>query len=156
MNWLKSAFVLLCICGFCSCHPLFCVWNMGYKSINSHIQRRDVIGTYKLTADSKKMMYNEGKYTHMPNSTLVINADSTYLLTNAPDWLNNVFGYSSRGYFSRKGKWFLVCDTKDGCVMEIEDINTGDLLATKKGKLNILLTVGDGDACQGIIYEKDN
>ena len=146
--------LLLCFC-LCGCHPLFCIWNVGYAAPNNPVKIVSVAGKYNLSTYSKKMMYYEGKYTNIPNSTIVLNADSTYEITNAPDWLTNDFGDASGRYFSKKGKWFLICDKQSGCTMEIEGIQTSDhMLHVKKGKMCILLTVGDGDSCQGMVYEK--
>jgi hypothetical protein len=142
---------MLC-CHLCSCHPLFCVWDMGYSEIDHSV---NVTGVYHLTAYSKKMMYYEGKYKNIPDSKLKLNADSTYTITDAPDWLNNSWGTSSQKYFNKSGKWFLFCNNKNGCTMELEGIEAGNLLATKKNKINILLTVGDPDSCQGMVYEKE-
>lgn len=100
-------------------------------------------------------MYYDGKYEHIPNSALILNVDSTYSIENAPDWLNNDWGNSSGRYFSKRGKWFLICEKGRRCTMEIEGIQTSDhMIGIKKGKMSVLLTIGDGDSCQGMVYEK--
>ena len=146
--------LLILSSSLCGCHPLFCVWNLNYVEIDHSTKINDIVGTYNLTAYSKKMMYYEGKYKKIPNSKLQLNADSTYIITNAPDWLIDVGGTSMQEYFTKKGKWFLYCDDKAGCSMELEGVKSGDLLNTKKNKMSILLTVGDPDSCQGMVYEK--
>ncbi len=136
---------------FTSCHPWFCVWEMGYSPVNK-ISATAVTGTYRLTPYSKKMMYYEGGYEHIPESTLVLNADKTYLLISAPDWLIDDYGTSHKKYIDRVGKWDLTAS--EDFNLSLIGLQEGQSLFSKKGKLYILLTVGDRDSCQGMVYEK--
>lgn len=152
----KSIIILVYLVIFFSlygCHPLFCIWNSGYTEIDHHVKVSNLTGVYTLTDYSKKMMYYEGKYQRIPNSKLQLNADSTYIITNAPDWLSNSFGESHGRYFTKKGRWSLSCYDKNGCDIEVEGVGGGGLYQ-KKSKIDLLFTVGDPDGCQGMVYEK--
>ena len=105
-------------------------------------------------------MQYEGKYTHIPNSIIQLNIDSTYTITNAPDWIWNDFGKSSNSYINQIGKWSFSCARKDSCefnmmVTKNDVINYESFgLYTKNGKMFILVNIGDPDGCQGMVYEK--
>jgi hypothetical protein len=139
---------------FTSCHPLFCVWEMGYNKTEK-LNSADVIGKYVLTSYSKKMMQYEGRYQNITNSILEFKSDKTYRLTDAPDWLLNDFGNSNMAYFNKTGRWSFDCD-EQGCILELEGLQTGELLFKKNAKFFILLGIGDPDSCQGMVYESIN
>ncbi len=99
-------------------------------------------------------MQYEGNYTEVSESYLMIYDNGTYNLKNAPDWIIDSWGKSNKGYINHSGMWSLSCDNNEPCIFELDGIGTGDILQKKNDKLYILLTVGDPDSCQGMVYEK--
>ena len=149
--------IIACFCSallfLSSCHPLFCMWDMGFKEVK-FIEERHLIGSYNLTDYSKKVMKYEGNYKGISNSTIRLRVDKTYEIVNAPDWLFDDFGESHNQYINKSGKWSLTCN-ENYCIMELTGLQTGELIFKKSNKLYILLTVGDGDDCRGLVYEKN-
>jgi len=148
-SWVLQAAFLFILSG---CHAyLFCSWNLGYS--DRVFSNSQITGTYALTSYSKKMMEYEGKYEHIPNSTIQINADSTYTIANAPDWLADSLAESHRRYFTKTGKWQLNC-YGSSCSIQLSDKINGAIRVNKKGRTALLFNIGDPDSCQGMVYEK--
>lgn len=145
--------VLLSLEALSGCKPAYCTWSQGYEK---HVVGfGELPGRYKLTDYSKKIMLAEGGYQRVPASTLQINADSTYILTNAPDWLNNALGTSFHHYFSQKGKFLVFSCNDDNCFIEFSALISADIVRNKNNhQVTMLFTVGDPDSCQGMAYEK--
>ena len=99
------------------------------------------------------MMEYEGGYKNIPNSIIDLKADGSYAITNAPDWVTESFGISRQTYFDKNGKWFFTCD-ESSYILELDGFQSGEMIYEKAHKRVILLTVGDPDSCQGMVYEK--
>ncbi|MGY3211107.1 hypothetical protein [Mucilaginibacter sp. HD30] len=85
------------------CHPLFCMWDMGFKEVKD-VKERELIGSYNLTDYSKKVMKYEGNYSRISNSTINLKDDKTCEIVNAPDWLTDDFGEPNGQYITKAGK----------------------------------------------------
>lgn len=138
---------------FGGCRPKYCSRSSNYeKRVFSF---GSLTGRYELTGFSKQIMRSDGGYRQIPGSTLRINADSTYVLTNAPDWLNNALGTSFHHYFSKKGKLLAFACNHENCFVEFDPLISADILVSKNSrKITMLFAVGDPDSCQGMAYEK--
>jgi hypothetical protein len=133
MKRLIYAFLILFLS---SCHPVFCTWNLGYKQLDKKPERSNIVGFYQLNEKSKE--YLKETYTEWPLK-LELNNDGYYNFINS----SNV----------KTGKWSVSCEESYACLLELEGISVEPLRA-KNGKLAIQVTIGDGDNCEGIIYEK--
>ncbi|WP_158827137.1 hypothetical protein [Mucilaginibacter lacusdianchii] len=125
---------------------------MGYDEVQKESDLPSISGQYLLSGHSRKMMKYEGNYQHIPPSELVLASDHTYQLHNAPDWMFNDFGEPHGQYTDKIGRWNLTCNN-DGCLIELEGLMVTPLYM-RNHKAAILITVGDGDECQGMVYEK--
>ncbi|MCD8739183.1 hypothetical protein LT679_01100 [Mucilaginibacter roseus] len=126
---------------------------MGFQAADIK-DKVEVVGTYRLTDHSKKIMQYEGDYVDIPESYLIIYRNGTYKLNNAPDWIMDDWGKSNKSYIDHTEKWSISFDDNGHCIFELNDISAGDILQKKDGKLNVLLTVGVPDNCQGMVYEE--
>jgi hypothetical protein len=119
-----------------SCGPVPCGWNSGYKQLDKEPPRSSIVGLYQLNQSSKD--YLKENYREWPIK-LEINNDGYYNFINA---LN-----------VKTGRWSVSCSESYACLLELEGI-TVEPFSEKNGMLAIQITIGDGDECAGIIYEK--
>ena len=73
----------------------------------------DVAGTYGLDDATLKSMREEGGYSNLLDTKLVLRPDGTAEMTNMPDWWGR-FGGSNKGYFSGLGQWKVDRDVGSG------------------------------------------
>jgi len=57
------------------------------------------------------------------------------------------------GLYDKEGKWMVSCGDSNDCMIELENVCVVPL-AEKDGRLAILISIGDGDECNGVVYEK--
>ncbi len=141
-------------CCITECRPVFCTWESGYDVVEKQDEVAPLAGEYTLTSHSIKMMRYEGNYKNILNSRLYLETNGRYKITNAPDWLITQSAESYGQYVLITGKWSFTCGDKNGCVLELDGLQTGSLLHVKDHQAAILLTIGDPDSCQGMVYEK--
>jgi hypothetical protein len=134
-----------------SCHPLFCGWDSDYSVVKIHPDPKSLPGLYSLTGPSRKYLGDKGY--NVDSCKLELRNDGLFVMTKSPGIVFNPFGASDTTYHTRKGRWFVSCDASDGCLMELEGICVEPFLE-KDHKLAISKTIGDGDECEGIIFEK--
>ncbi len=108
----RVSFLVCMICLFTSCHPFFCIWSLGYDNVRK-MSRTSLYGLYTLDKHSLNQMHYEGKYT-IAHHSLELKPDGTYKFINAPDWMLNPFGVSSRSFFDNEGGWTYTSDST-GC-----------------------------------------
>ncbi len=145
---LLPAVLLIC---FTSCHPLTCSWELGYKQLTTAPNRTELIGKYELTQSSKEFLIEQGFRTHA--YSLILSKDGSYKFTNGPDFIFNNWGVSNQKVFNKEGKWSVNCAKSYGCLLELEKVCVVPL-SQKDRKLSIMITIGDGDECNGIVYKK--
>jgi hypothetical protein len=146
----KLILVLLLIC-FTSCHPLICTWELRYKPITIEPDQTELIGKYELTHSSKEFLIEQSFSAQ--EYSLTLSKDGNYKFTNGPDFIFNNYGVSNQKTLNKVGKWFLNCAKSYDCLIELEGVCVVPL-SQKDGTLSIMITIGDGDECKGIIYEK--
>jgi hypothetical protein len=151
---IKSIIILLL---FTSCHPLFCSWQNGYEKLNYEPSEKEIIGQYELSKKSKSYL-NEEYHTWPLRIELSKNKEYKLLFENNPENLADKTPESGQNSNktkkNEKGKWFLVFNDREKiCDFELEGICVEPLLK-KDGKISITITIGDGDECNGIVYEK--
>ena len=151
---IKTIFIFLI---FTSCHPLFCSWQNGYEKINYEPSKMEIIGKYELSEKSKSYL-NEDYNTWPLKLELSKNKQFKFLFEDNPESLaDKMFSDNENGNDSKRnkiGKWFLFFDEKGKfCNFELEGICV-EPLCKKDEKISIMITIGDGDECNGIVYEK--
>lgn len=55
-------------------------------------------------------------------------------------------------YWCQEGKWWVSSESYD-CLIEVSFIGVVPLVS-KDGQMAIMVTLGDGDKCNGVVYEK--
>jgi hypothetical protein len=113
--------------------------------------RDELTGKYELTSSSMEFLAEQGF--QAGECTLELFKDGQFKFTHGPDLVFNSLGISKQQFIDKAGKWFVSCDEKFDCLIELEGVCVVPL-ALKNEKLAILITIGDGDECSGIIYEK--
>jgi len=133
---------------------LFCVWNLGYKSVTKSNRPGSLAGLYILDKHSLDQMKYEGNY-NITHHSLELFPNGTYKFTNLPDWILSPFGDSKKSIINNEGKWDVRCD-QNGCIVSFDGFKDqlyGDL-CIKNNKSAILINIGDPDSCIGLVYVK--
>jgi len=142
---------LLAIICFTGCHPLFCNWGLGYEQLTTRPANEEIIGKYQLT--EKSIDFLEDRDFTADEYSLTLSDGGQFKFKNGPDLIFNSWGTTSQTLLDKQGKWSVSCGDSYDCVIELEGICVVPL-AEKDGNLAILITIGDGDECNGIVYEK--
>ncbi len=146
-----SFFAVILIQTLTSCHPFSCSWDRGYEQLTELQSKDSIIGVYKLTSTSKEYLQNKG----FENECLLTILDSDkFELKNIPDFLLDMYGETKGKSVDRTGGWFLSCGDSYGCMFELEGIQVMPIAKKDNGRISFLMTIGDGDECNGIIFEK--
>lgn len=134
-----------------SCNPLFCNWDSGYNHLKVQPSKEKLSGKFRLTEQSIEFLYDKG----FPNIEyeLFLNDNGQFKFINGPDLIFDTLGHSRQELKSKQGKWFVSCGDSSDCLIELEKVCVVPL-AEKDGRLAILITIGDGDECNGLVYEK--
>lgn len=151
MKTRTKLFIIFILISFSSCHPLFCTWELGYEQLSSEPDQVELIGQYELTNLSKEFLIERDF--NADESILTLFKNGQYKFTNGPDLIFNYWGESNKEYIDKEGKWFISCAESYDCLIELEGACVVPL-SQREGKFAILITVGDGDECNGIVYEK--
>ena len=134
-----------------NCHPLFCTWDNGYTQLTTEPKRERLIGQYKIIESSKEFLIDKGFKNQEFKLELLDNGQ--FKFTNGPDIIFDRQGKSKQELINKEGKWSVTCADSFDCLIELENVCVVPL-AEKDGLLAILITVGDGDECNGLVYEK--
>lgn len=134
-----------------SCHPLFCNWDSGYEHLTVQPSKEKIIGKFRLTEQSSEFLTDKG----FPNVAyeLLLLDNGQFKFKNGPDLIFDTSGNSRQELKNNEGKWFVTCGDSSSCLIELEHVCVVPL-AEKDGRLAILITIGDGDECNGLVYEK--
>jgi hypothetical protein len=141
-------FALILLTG---CNPLFCTWDSGYTQLRTEPDRTDIIGEYELTNSSKDFLASR-KFT-ADKYTLTLSEAGDFIFNNCPDLLFNDWAESNQKLIDKTGKWSVSCAESYDCLIELTGVCVVTL-AEKNGQPAILIAVGDGDECNGLVYEK--
>ncbi len=145
--------LLLALTILTSCHPLFCNWNREYDQLTELTSEDIIFGEYRLTEESEEYLLAQG-FKKIPRLTLLESGE--FNLQDAPDIIFDPFGRSSRQTINKKGTWSTSCGESYDCIFELQGIMVVPLSRKDEGPLAIPITVGDGDECNGIIFERTN
>ena len=76
-------------------------------------------------------------------------------IINAPDNIFNAYGNSSKQILIKNGKWSVSDGASYDCLIELEGICVVPF-CIRKDHFAVPITIGDGDECRGIVFEKVN
>jgi hypothetical protein len=133
-----------------SCHPLYCNWDKGYVQLSRIPIKDSIIGTYSLISKSKELLINNG-LDH--ECVLVLMESGKYSIKNVPEQTLNS-GKVQWQSFSRDGIWTTSCQDSLYCMIELENVAVLPIARKEEGRISILMTIGDSDECNGIIFER--
>jgi len=133
-----------------SCHPLFCDWKFGYEQLTEMENNQIVVGQYILSQKSKDYLKSEG-YSTSPKLTIL--KSGKYKLTNIPKFILD-WNEEGKTITDLEAKWSASCDPSYKCMIELYEFAVVTILENEDGVISIPITIGDGDACNGIIFEK--
>jgi len=151
MNRTHIILVILLSTLLSSCHPLFCSWDFGYKQLDELLETDRVYGKYYLTDESIQSLKSKG-YSQMPKLWLLKSGD--YELTDAPNLMFNLFGENDGLTSYKSGKWSASCGKSYNCMLELNNLMVVPIARKDNGPMSILITIGDGDNCEGVIFER--
>lgn len=124
----------------------------------------DLVGIYKLTADSESFLREHKGYGAIPDSVIELKSSSIISIRNLPDSAVNGFGVGSGAFVSGNGKWTLDkafvgyglnLDIAAGGTMK-PGIYAGPWVdIRRRSSPHVLeITVGDPDSGESIHYER--
>jgi len=154
---LKFRVVIVLLFLFTSCHPLFCRWQNGYSALIEEPTKESLIGKYELSRKSKSFL-NDSYDVWPVRIELTENMKYKLLFEENPSSLGDTIFSNDRDLNETKknviGKWSTYFNKKDKyCLIELEGL-TVEPLFEKNNNFAISITIGDGDNCEGIMYEK--
>ena len=106
---------------------------------------------YKLNAASIEYLNKEGY--NAKDCKLLLSSEGYYDLQKAPYDILSTFGNSGKKILDRKGKWTVNYDKSYNCLIELEGICVVPL-TEREGRIAIPITIGDGDECKGVVFER--
>ncbi|PRX12566.1 hypothetical protein [Nonlabens ulvanivorans] len=133
---MKHLTFLILILFLVSCKPLFCSWELGYTQMESQPDFQSTLGLYKLSEKSKEYLNME-----LSGWTTMLELDK-----------DGILNYKNGDVTVKTGTWRISYNESYNCVIDMEERVVP--FAIKDGKYGILITIGDGDECKGIVYEK--
>ena len=129
---------------------IFPAWDSGYDDIKNISSNSELCGVYELNNNSKQYLINQGY--NIDSSRLELNSNNQYYFHKLPDNVLDGFGRSNKMTVDQTGDWKVFCNGGADCEVIIG--GAGYTLATKDNRLSILITIGDPDSREGIVYEK--
>ena len=131
---------------------IFPAWNSGYEEIKNVPSDSELCGVYELNNNSKQFLIHQGY--NFDSSNLELNSNNQYYFHKLPDNVLDGFGRFNKKTINQTGKWKTYSDNDAGC--EIIIGGAGYTLGKKNNRLSILITIGDPDSREGIVYEKSS
>lgn len=133
------------------CNLGFCTWDWGYKQLTDQPSRDRLVGQYELIESSKEYLADKGF--KKENFKLELFDNGQFKFINGPDLIFDTWGRSKQKLINKEGKWSVSCADSYDCLIELEKVCVVPI-AEKDGRLAILITIGDEDECNGVVYEK--
>ncbi len=154
---MKFRIVIILSFLFTGCHPLFCNWQNGYSELKYELTKESLNGKYELSRKSKSYL-NDSFNVWPVRMELTENMEYKLLFEENPLSLADKIFLNDKELNETKknviGKWSTYFNKRDkNYLMELEGL-TVEPLFVKDNKIAIFITIGDGDNCEGIIYEK--
>jgi hypothetical protein len=128
----------------------FPAWDSGYEPVKKTPSEKELIGIYELNNSSKVFLRNQGY--NIDSSRLELNANKEYYFHKLPDNVLDGFGRSNQKTIDQRGEWRAYKYLNESC--EILIGGAGYELTKKDNHFAILITIGDPDSREGIVYEK--
>lgn len=135
-----------------SCHPPGCSWDFGYTQLTAEPIEFRLYGIYRLNEKSKSFVKDLGLD---PDACILkLNRDKSFALENAPSGIMTDTSTDEEDTISKKGTWSVSCDKSYDCMIELQGTCVVPL-CEKNDRLAVPITIGDGDECNGIVFEKE-
>ena len=131
---------------------LFPAWDSGYETIKNAPPDKELFGIYELSNSSKSFLISQGY--DIDSCKLELNSNKQFYFHKQPDNVLDGFGRSNRKTTNQTGEWSVYCHTQEDC--EIIIGGAGYELARKDNRISILITIGDPDSREGIVFEKSS
>lgn len=106
----KTVLVFLVALLFLGCRPPT-LDQLNYT--RTRPKKADLVGIWIPNKSSLEYMQKNGGYDPAIQPKFVLRDDETFELSNMPDWWDNGFGESNKGFQSYSGKW-IINDFKEG------------------------------------------
>lgn len=149
----NSIVLILLLMTLHSCHPLYCDWDRGYEPLTTIENKQRVAGTYSLSKKFEDYIKSKG-YSEVPS--LQLHESGAFTLMDMPEFVLDPNEKDPNGTVTdTSGTWKVSCDEPYGCLIELENVAVVSLSHSKKGVMSIPITIGDGDMCKGIVFEKE-
>ncbi|MEI1310330.1 hypothetical protein [Leptospira venezuelensis] len=113
----------------------------------------DISGTYRISANSKKYLQDFSSFEN--ESIIEISKSGNYEMRNIPSVLLQEVSLPIKKSTILKNRWNIACIENSNCVMELEFLGVRRLARHMSNNLAILFVLGDGDMCEGLVYEKE-
>jgi|GEM_PF-1700355 len=137
---------------FATMFIIFPAWDSGYKPLKNIPSDSELYGVYELNSGSKKFLIHQGY--NIDSSRLELYSNNKYYFHQLPDNVVNSFGESTEKTINQTGEWKAFQSYGGG--YEIVVGGAGYELGKKDNRLSILITIGDPDSREGIVYEKSS
>jgi hypothetical protein len=123
-----------------------------------------LVGTYQLTAESKKFLENKKSYKQIPESKIILRKDGSVKIVGLPDCYVISSGQGNGMFLGGEGKWEVEKRYEEygisltiakGGTLSPSIYDASSILIKHKGPPFILqLGIGDPDSGENITYEK--
>ena len=148
---IRKFIVVILILSFAqSCHPLFCSWEIGYEQVTKMENSQIVVGQYSLSKKSEEYLKSKG-YLKLPK--LQILKSREFELTDIPVFIFDG-DEENKAITDLNAKWSTSCDPSYKCLIELYKFAVVPITENENGVISIPITIGDGDMCNGIVFEK--
>jgi len=114
--------------------------------------KSEIVGIYELSKDSQD--YLGENYNIWPlKIQLLENGKFIFINNGNPISLSDKNLASKSDLNNKVGKWIVSCSNSNDCLIELDGLFVTPF-SEKDGQFAIPITIGDGDECNGIVYEK--
>jgi hypothetical protein len=129
----------------------------GLNHTQKEPKKSDLLGMWVPSKSSLRVMESEGGYDVSVQPKLILRADDTFELVNMPDWWDNGFGKSRKGFQDYVGTWGL---SKYGNTsfwnvdLKFSSQTRSPNLIGQNPPYRIEFIIGDPDSNLSMIFEK--
>ncbi len=133
---MKKNIILLIIILY-SCHPFYCHWKEGLKTVK-RISQKDLFGKYVSKNRNSEIV-------------LYIYKNGKFEMTNLNEEIKHDFSINQRNTIV--GTWYFSSINKDFKI-ELSEYTIMPIMIDRKKNLSLPLTIGDPDECKGYIFKR--
>jgi hypothetical protein len=90
-----------------ACHANIGELFRPYQRVSKEPGRKDIVGIWVPDKDTLDDMQERGGYNVSVPTQIIIRDDGGFEMLNMPDWWNNTYGKSYKGFYDLSGHWDL-------------------------------------------------